>query len=241
MKEIRIRAFRATDDLESCIKFAQGHSGVLASYGVPVVSSANLDWFFNPNIFVIVAESLDRSKVYGGAKLHLKDNYSLLPIEMAIGKIDKNIFDIVNQYAVNTTGEFCGLWNSREVAGFGVGSVFLVRAGVARAGCVIANKLDINSLFALCASYTVPIAQRVGFAIETSLGDNGNFNYPKPDMIAVVTILKDPKTLASARKSEKDIIDNLRDNPHLERIERGPKGPILVKYDIYIDNVVNQK
>lgn len=234
MKELRIRAFRATDDFESCNRFAEGHRAVLESYGVPIVSSAKPDWFFNPNIIVIVAESMDRSKVYGGAKIHLKDNSSLLPIEMAIGEFDNKIYDLVSQYAVNGTGEFCGLWNSREVAGLGVGSVFLVRVGVARAGCVIANQLDINSLFALCASYTVPIAQRVGFTAETSIGNNGTFPYPKSDMLAVVTLLKDLKTLAFAKKTEKEFIVNLRNNPHLERVERGPKGAMTVEYDLFI-------
>jgi len=235
MKEIRIRAFRATDDLETCIKFADGHRAVLENYNVPIVISAKPDWFDNPNIYVIVAESIDKSKIYGGAKLHLKDKFSLLPMEKALIQLDEKILDIVNNYAIDGTGEFCGLWNSREVAGLGVSSVFLVRAGVARAGCVIANQLNINSLFALCASYTVPIAQRVGFSIENTVGDEGSFHYPTKDMLAVVTILKDLKTLSFARKTERELIANLRDFPHQKRIERGPKGPMSVIYDLFID------
>lgn len=236
MKEIRIRAFRATDDLESCIKFAEGHRAVLENYGVPIVNSAKPDWFSNPNIFVIVAESMDKSKIYGGAKLHLKDKHGLLPMEKALEKLDKKIIDLVNKYSIDGTGEFCGLWNSREVAGLGVSSVFLVRAGVARAGCVIADQLNINSLFAFCASYTVPIAQKVGFSVEMSVGDEGTFNYPTSDMVAVVTILKDLKTLSFASNAERELINNLRENPHQKRIEVGPKGPMQVMYDLFILN-----
>jgi hypothetical protein len=234
MKQIRVRAFRAIDDFDSCKKFEEGHRNVLENLGVKLITSANIDWFFNPDVFVIVAESLDKTKIYGGAKMQFKGSYSLLPIEIAVGKIDSKIYDIVKQHALQGTGEFCGLWNSIEVAGLGISSIFLVRVGVARAGVVIANQMKINSIFALCASYTVPIAQRVGFTIEKSVGNEGTFPYPTENRLAVVTILKDPTTLISAKPIEREHIFDLRSKPQQQKTERGLKGMIHVEYDIFM-------
>ena len=51
--ELRIRAFRAVDDFESCMKFRLGHLGVLEAFGFKL-SSATEEWMFNPDTYVIV-------------------------------------------------------------------------------------------------------------------------------------------------------------------------------------------
>ena len=53
---IKMRAFKAIDDLEACKKFAIGHRQVLESYGVPKVTSSNDQWFFDDGVFVLVVE-----------------------------------------------------------------------------------------------------------------------------------------------------------------------------------------
>lgn len=109
----------------------------------------------------------------------MKSDEYPLPLEDAIGKLDPKIYQVVSEYNKEGTAELCGLWNSREVAGMGIGSTLLVRACLARAGLVLANQLQINSLFALCASYTLRMALGTGFEVEESVGDNGKFPYPK--------------------------------------------------------------
>ena len=157
--EVRLRAFRAIDDPETCRLFVEGHEHVLTSIGVTKVTSSKNEWTENPAAFVLIVESLDRKKVYGGARVHVSGGSQPLPIEDATGAMDKLIYDLVYDYAQYGTGELCGLWNSREIAGYGVGSIFLSRACVA-----ISTQIGLKSLFALGAPYTVKMAENVGYS-----------------------------------------------------------------------------
>src|ERR1700740_927030 len=132
-KEIRIRAFRATDDPETCRKFIAGHRKVLSIYGIENITTNTDDWMFNPSIFVIVVETLDGEKLYGGARIQAADGIHPLPIEEATGKMDPRIYGIVREHAKNGAAELSGLWNSKEVAGLGIGSLFPSRVAMAMA------------------------------------------------------------------------------------------------------------
>ncbi len=125
LPEVRLRAFRAIDDPEACELFVKGHEHVLTSIGVTKVTSSKNEWTTNPAAFVLIVESLDGKKVFGGARVHVAGGSAPLPIESATGTLDSSIFKLVWEYAQHGTGELCGLWNSREIAGYGVGSIFL--------------------------------------------------------------------------------------------------------------------
>jgi hypothetical protein len=146
MPEVVLRAFRAIDDHKSCELFIKGHNYVLETIGVKKVTSSSQEWMFNPAVFVLVVESPDGSKVYGGARVNVAGGTQELPIESATGYLDRKIYDLVANYTKDGTGEICGLWNSREIAGYGIGSIFLTRAAVA-----ISQQIGLRSLFALCA------------------------------------------------------------------------------------------
>ncbi|MEO8116908.1 MAG: hypothetical protein ABI653_04610 [Bacteroidota bacterium] len=130
ISEIRIRAFRATDDPESCQKFIYGHRKVLENHGIEKVSSSTDAWMYDTSVFVVVVESPDREKLFGGVRIHCVDGKSKLPIEIATEDMDPKIHDVVKKYAQFGTAELCGLWNSIEVAGFGIGSLFPTRAAI---------------------------------------------------------------------------------------------------------------
>ena len=124
---VKIKAFRATENTGLCQRFIDGHSRVLEAIGVKKVTSSNHDWAYNPASFVILVESDDEEKVLGGARLQAADGKTPLPIEDAAGYMDEKVYDLVKKYSVEGTGEVCGLWNSMEVAGMGIGSIFLIR------------------------------------------------------------------------------------------------------------------
>src|SRR5476649_2096700 len=128
--EVRLRAFRAIDEPETCELFILGHTHVLTSIGVTKVTSSKNEWTKNPAAFVMVVESLDGKQVFGGARVHVAGGSEPLPIEQATSAIDRKVFDLVSEYAQHGTGEVCGLWNSREIAGYGIGSIFLVRTAI---------------------------------------------------------------------------------------------------------------
>ena len=143
-EEIRIRVFRATDDPETCLKFIEGHRRVLSIYGIENITTNTNDWMFRRSIFVIVVEKLDGSKLYGGARIQIADGIHPLPIEEATGKMDPKIYEIVRLRAQTGAAELSGLWNSKEVAGFGIGSLFPSRVAVA-----MATQIGINTFFTL--------------------------------------------------------------------------------------------
>jgi len=227
--EVRLRAYRAIDEPETCELFIEGHTQVLTNIGVTKVTSSKNEWAKNPAAFVIVVESLDGKKVYGGARVHVAGGAEPLPIEQATGAMDHAIFDLVWRFAQSGTGEVCGLWNSREIAGYGIGSIFLTRAAVA-----ISTQIGLKSLFALCAPYTVKMAEQVGYHIETSVGNNGTFYYPKLDLLATSMILKDVDTLSSADADERNAIFKLRDDLNVVRLEQLRKKTIKIYYETKI-------
>jgi len=232
-KEIKIRIYKATENLDSCKRFAKGHADVLKSYGIKKVTSANTEWFNDPGVYIIMVESLSGDKIYGGARLHLKNEKHLLPIEEALGNLDSKIFNLINQDGENKTGELCGLWNTKGMSGTGL-SIILIRVGIARAGIFMANKLNLKSIHTLAAPWTIQMAKNVGFNIETSIGKQGTFIYPRPDLLATALIIKDLKNLNSAEENERQNIFDLRVKPKQVKFENGPKGKIEVEYDLLI-------
>lgn len=237
--ELKIRIYKATDNLLACQRFAKGHEEVLLNYGIKKVTSSSTDWFFDPDVFIVMVESVSGEDLFGGARLHIKNTEHNLPIESAISILDKDIHKLINSDVAFKTGELCGLWNTRSISGNGL-SAMLVRTGIAKAGIFIAEKYNLKSLYTLSAPWTIGMVKKMGFTIEESVGNKGEFAYPKPDLIATVLVLNDILTLKNAIPEEKKDIFNLRENPVQKRIENGPKGVIEVEYDLIIkDNLIS--
>lgn len=226
---VRLRAFRAIDDPETCLLFIKGHEHVLTSIGITKVTSSKNDWMHNPAAFVLIVESLNGSKVYGGARVHVAGGSEPLPIEQATGKMDPKVFDLVLNYAQNGTGEICGLWNSREISGYGIGCIFLIRAAVA-----ISQQIGLQSLFALCAPYTIKPVAACGMVLESGIGNNGTFYYPKLDLLATSMVLKDVNTLDMAEEEDKTAIIKIREYPDIVRTEELRRRQITIQYQTRI-------
>ncbi len=228
-----IEAFRAVDNRSACEKYVEGHVRVLKIFGITMITSANVEWFDDPYTYVILVRSENEDKIYGGARIQVAGGEHQLPIEKAVTNFDPGIHKLVNKLAPAGTGELCGLWNSREVAGYGIGSIYLGRVGVA-----LASQLQINSLFALCAPATVKNCMRVGFELETSLGNNGTFYYPKEGLIATAVLLKDTSALTHADPMERECIMDIRKSWKQLKIEEGPKERMFeIDYQLAIPNL----
>lgn len=224
---LRIRSFKAVDDVESCKLFAAGHAKVLLDYGVTKVTSSSTDWFYNPAVYVMIAERMDTEETVGGIRIHTADGKTKLPMEDAVSMVDKRVYDLVDAYAPAGTAELCGLWNSKSTAGMGIGSYYLMRAGISAT-----LRLGLSSLFALCAPHTLLISLQKGFEVEMSIGKQGTFIYPKLDLVATSIIIKDLVNLPKALPEERDIIFSLRNNPHCTRIEHRVKGDLEIRYEL---------
>jgi hypothetical protein len=223
---INVRVFRAPDDPEACMRFYTGHLKLLEIYfGIAQVTSGSADWMQHENTIVIIVEDESRTKTYGGARVQIADGILPLPIETAIGKYDEKIY----AYVKKGSAEICGMWNSKEVAGMGIGSQVLARVGV-----VLGAQLPIDTYHVLCAPITTRVGKRVGFVIDESLGNNGTFFYPKDDFLATAMVINDPYELPYADPKEKLLIADLRENPIQSKIEVGPKGSYEVNYSLKI-------
>lgn len=204
---LKIRAFRALDDQERCERFAQGHRNVLLEYGITKVTTSNTSWFHNPDVYVVTVESEDGSKIFGGERIHKANDYAPLPMEDAISVVDKRVYDVIANYKSAGTGELCGLWNSRVVAGRGF-SQLLTKIGVS-----LARQISLSSLFVFCAPYTVDMCKKAGFKVETGLGNEGKFNYPKLDLVATALKIHDIRDLSSGDAEFVKQIDQLTEHP----------------------------
>lgn len=223
---IKIRVFTAPDDQNASEKFIIGHKKLLEIYGITQITSNKQDWVEDANTTVIIVEDSLNGKVYGGARLQISTEQQFLPIETALSKYDKKIHDYIRIDRENGgTCELCGLWNSREVAGMGIGSHVL-----SRVGATIAAQLPVKSIFVLCAPSTVRMGKRVGAVVETELGNNGLFYYPKDDLVATAMRLRNIYDLSHAIETEAALIMALRENPYQKLKEKGPKGSFEIEY-----------
>jgi hypothetical protein len=229
---LKLRAFRAVDEPHTCSLFIEGHTNVLTSIGVKKVTSSKNEWQNNPAAFVIVVESLDGKQVFGGARVHVAGGTQPLPVEEATGAMDPKIYELVWNMAQSGTGEVCGLWNSPDLAGYGIGSPLLIRAGIA-----ICSQIGLSSLFALCAPYTVKPVVNAGMVLIDDVGNNGTFYYPKLDLIATCMILKDVYDLSLAKEEDRAAIHQMREQSENLRIDKLKDKEILIDLSLKIPNL----
>lgn len=224
---LRLRAFKALNDLESCQKFLKGHGDILSSIGVNKVTSSQETWVENPGTYVLVVEDPETGEVLGGARVDTSYGNTRLPISAATGYLDPKIDDFIAREAEFGTGEICGLWNSRKVAGLGFGSVFLTRAAVA-----ITTQIKVKSLFALCAPYTVATAESFGYRTMKEVGNEGTFYYPKLDLLATAMLLPDTNNLADASELEQERVSSIRKDPNQRFEEVSRRRMVDVQYQL---------
>ncbi len=226
---LRLRAFKATEDPEGCAKFVKGHGDILTSIGVNKVTSSSPTWVDNPGTFVLVVEDPETKAVLGGARVDTSFGNTKLPISDATSYMDPKVDDYIAEEAKLGTGEICGLWNSRKVAGMGFGSLFLTRAAV-----TISHQVGVHSLFALCAPYTVATAETFGYGIIKDLGNDGTFYYPKLDLLATAMLLPDTSTIENATDLEKERVFSLRNDPSQFFEEESRRKNVPIQYDLGI-------
>jgi hypothetical protein len=151
----------------------------------------------------------------GGVRIHIADGVHQLPVEKAIGKMDPKIHDIVRQYLDEGVGELCALWNAKEVAGMGL-SIILVRAGIS-----VLSQLKCTTLMGICADYTLKMFRKVGFVVDDSLGNKGEFVYPNENYVARVLGILNAKDLSTAEEFDRTKMLDLRQNPVQTSVENG--------------------
>ena len=230
--KVKIRVVRAVSDREATERYIDGHFRVLETHGVTKVTSADRSWVKNPHVYLLLVELGESGRLVGGGRIQLRSEGYPLPLESAIYEKDASIAGFVSQFEDLEVAEYCGLWNSKEVAGYGIGSIYLIRLGVA-----LASFLNLKNLLAFCSPVIVPKAASVGFEIVYSLGMEGKFFYPKEGLIATIMEIKDVHNLPLATDKEKELVFDLRNNPVQFQKDSSRRGELEIFYDLAIQNV----
>ena len=224
---LRIRAFRAPDDVDAGSKFAMGHKKVLEDIGVKVTSGKN-DWIEDPNVFVMIVEDTAKDNmVLGGVRLHVANKLTVMPMVEAIAKVDDRIYTEVDKLIDNGTAEICGIWNSRQIMGLGLGAIYLMRCSIA-----LSTQVGLDTMLSFASRATRQRGYEKGFEPFVNVGNNGEFNYPKLDLIATAVICHDPEILSLATEKERMEIFKLRKRRHFVAMETWPKGEFELEYNL---------
>lgn len=228
----KIFAFRAIDEPELCGQYIAGHVKVLLDYGITNITTNNNTWVKNPHIYCVVAQDNKSKELLGGVRIQIADGVHPLPVEEAIGKMDNTIYNKVNHYALNGgIGESCGLWIAKNVKNLGI-SRFLMWASISSA-----IQLNFSTMLGICAGYTLKLFGEIGFVIDNSLGNNGDFPYPNNNYIAHVIGILNAITLETANQFDKDIMLSLRNNPIQDRIETNKDIISNISYNLIYEKI----
>ncbi len=227
---LRIRAFNAPDDMEAGEQFVRGHRKVLEDLGVKVTSSKS-DWIDDPYVYVVVVEDTESKEVVGGTRLHVSHENGILPMEEAVGRVDPRIFNEIKKLRDDGTGEIAGIWNSRSVMGMGLGSIFVMRSIIA-----LGEQIGLKTMLSFASKATRDRGYAKGFEPFVNIGNNGEFNYPKLDLIATAVICYDLKELPLAIEIERTEIFKLREKLNFKTIEQWPRGLFELEYQLKIES-----
>ena len=231
-KSFCVWAYRAIDEIELCKQYIEGHIKVLTDYGITNITSNNNTWIENKCIYCVVVEDNETKELVGGIRIQIADGISPLPVENAIGKIDAGIYNKVKFYALNGgVGELSGLWVSNKLKGVGM-STFLVRACVASS-----SQLNFQTMVGICAGYSLKMFKDVGFYIDDTLGNKGDFPYPNDNYIANVVGILNAATLETANEIDKIKMFELRNKPVQDRVETNGNIDSHIFYNIIYSNI----
>lgn len=226
-----ISAFKATDDLIACLKYVEGHAEVLKSFGLGgAVTSSTPEWVNDSDTYVVTAACAITGAMLGGGRVQLNSEHNPLPMVSAIEKIDKKIVSLVNRYAPNGVAEMCGLWISRKAKGLNLGFTIIQSA------LVTARQVNISTLIGFAAPITAPFVQRLGFMVEPSVGDNGEFAYPTPEYISTIMILRDMDTLRFAEPEARKQVLRLTSGSIDQEVVQTKQGKLMLNYALQLND-----
>jgi hypothetical protein len=111
--------------------------------------------------------------------------------------------------AINNGGilEIAGLWNSRLVAGLGLGSEHIIRTSIA-----VSAFLNSNLVFTFCSPFVSRFADEFGFLPYKNLGNDGKFPFPDERWMSTINYLEDKLNLPNAKDEERRKISEIREN-----------------------------
>lgn len=232
--QLTIRAFWAADEPETCAQFIREHTKVLEDLGITSVLGRDPQWARSKECIVIVAEH-DHLGLVGGVRIEvMRTPGATIPLIASVGSLDPNIRKMVDELAPAGLGEICGLWNAHRFAGRGLPHVLGMVA------IAISTQVNIRSLVALLAKYTLKYALRLGLRIIDEVGQSGIFDYPRPGFLGIVCGTTDTASMALSRPDLRTRIISLRLRPEQDHLEDTGTALLDVRYRLMLrGNVID--
>lgn len=223
VNEVRLRFLKSTEDKETVARYIHGHEEVLLLNGVSLSKGYDY-WKDLDSVYLLVAESMDGDICYGGARLHLWDGIDPLPMQSFLSQLEPKIYVVVDEWAAKYEGivEIAGLWNSRAVAGLGLGSEHIIRTSIA--ACAF---LPPKNVFTFCSPFVSRFADDYGFRAFEQLGDKGRFPFPDDRWMSTINFMHDKFDLSNAKPEEQNKIRLLREKRNFSQ-EFNDRGKNLI-------------
>lgn len=199
---------RASDNYEVCENFVRGHRQLLEVNDVDL-GPIDTSWFDSPNVYLLVVKRHSSSEILGGSKMVIFDEKNNLPLLNLLSEDYPELLGYLQEYSEHGLVEISGLWNSRSVAGLGLGSEQLIRTSIA-----ICGLLEIGTVITFCSPFVTRFAELYGFVPLAQFGQNGSIPFPDNRWMSTINVLDDPKIMSRANDNEKEIIFDLRKKPN---------------------------
>lgn len=235
-KAFKIVAFRAVDEREMCMAYISGHLKTLKNFGLNnLLVSSSEGWMHNPNVYCVVAFDESTNVMVGGVRTHVADGQMPLPMEMALGKQDESIFDLVRNLALDGgTAESCGLWVDEQVRGENI-SMCLMRAAISTV-----DQLNVTTILGICSDYAYRLFRKIGFVPDESFGEEGKFCYPNEGSITNVVLIPDLNDFSNATEVDGKEIQILRINRYQKRVEETDRMVATISYSLDYENITTK-
>ena len=217
---------RASDNNSLCENFVNGHRLLLAVNDVDLGPIDN-SWFDSPDVYLLVVRRAGAVEILGGAKLVVFDNIGNLPLLKLLTEDYPELIHQLKDYSENGLIEISGLWNSRSVAGLGLGSEQLIRTSIA-----ICGLLDVANVVTFCSPFVTRFAELYGFSPLSKFGQNGSIPFPDNRWMSTINILSDPHVMSKADEIERQIIFDLREQPNQTRKFNSRGKELIIKFEL---------
>jgi hypothetical protein len=225
---VQIIAFRAVDHYPRCLDYIRGHRKVLEAHGFTHFLSNEESWIFNPDTIVTMVYDPNSGTALGGSRFEKRTTDNLLLFERVLQNSEPQIIREVKARVKGGTGELCGLWNAKEVAGWNT-SILLARSVM-----IAIWEQRLNTFYTFNARYTNRIPIRLGFKRLTIIGNNGYVPYPDDRFQAAVWRFERRNGLRKADPYEREAMKKLIENPQQTIHEEDVYGKLEVQYDLKI-------
>lgn len=151
-KKIKIKSFKASEDVLSCMKFFEGHAKVIKNINNSFIN--NNQWFGSKHIYGILAEY--QGEEIGGLLLfHPFDQKKIFPFEELMLGTTTN-YQLSSDDLTPPCAELFAVWNTENTSGWGI-SFLLLKAGLA-----LSYKLGIERTYYVIAEYNLRLAEKIG-------------------------------------------------------------------------------